>query len=98
MIVRLRNTRNNPLKLIIMSATLRIEDFVENTRLFKIKPPVITVEARQFPVSTYFSRKTEVDYIKEAVLKAKKIHTRLPDGGILIFLTGNVWLLQFYKI
>lgn len=88
-IVRLRNKRNNPLKLIIMSATLRIEDFIDNTRLFKTKPSVITVEARQFPVTIYFNRRTKEDYVKEAVRKAIKIHTRLPDGGILIFVTGN---------
>lgn len=41
-----------PLKLIIMSATLRVEDFVSNKALFPIKtPPVINVAARQFPVS-----------------------------------------------
>lgn len=32
-----------PLKLIIMSATLRVEDFTENENLFKIPPPVINV-------------------------------------------------------
>lgn len=32
-----------PLKLIIMSATLRVEDFTDNTRLFSAKPPVIQV-------------------------------------------------------
>jgi len=71
-----------------MSATLRIEEFVENTRLFKVKPPVITIEARQFPVTIHFNRRTKEDYVKEALRKAVKIHTRLPEGGILIFLTG----------
>lgn len=42
-IVPLRNKRGNPLKLIIMSATLRLADFTENTRLFKMPPPVIKV-------------------------------------------------------
>lgn len=42
-IVPLRNKRGNPLKLIIMSATLRLTDFTENTRLFKTPPPVIKV-------------------------------------------------------
>lgn len=32
-----------PLKLIVMSATLRVEDFTDNTRLFSVKPPVIQV-------------------------------------------------------
>lgn len=42
-IVPLRLKRGNPLKLIIMSATLRLEDFVENPRLFRITPPAIKV-------------------------------------------------------
>ncbi|XP_029167253.1 probable ATP-dependent RNA helicase kurz [Nylanderia fulva] len=88
-IVPLRNKRNNPLKLIIMSATLRVEEFVENTKLFKVKPPVITVDARQFPVTMHFNKRTSENYVNEALRKAIKIHTRLPEGGILIFLTGQ---------
>nr|XP_012232791.1 PREDICTED: probable ATP-dependent RNA helicase kurz [Linepithema humile] len=88
-IVPLRNKRNDPLKLIIMSATLRVEEFVENVRLFKVKPPVITIQTRQFPVTIHFNRRTSEDYVNEALRKAIKIHTRLPEGGILIFLTGQ---------
>lgn len=32
-----------PLKLIIMSATLCVEDFTDNNRLFSVTPPVIQV-------------------------------------------------------
>jgi len=32
-----------PLKLIVMSATLRVEDFTDNKRLFSVTPPVIQV-------------------------------------------------------
>ena len=35
--------KGNPLKLVIMSATLRVEDFTENQRLFRITPPVVKV-------------------------------------------------------
>lgn len=35
--------RGSPLKLVIMSATLRVEDFTENKRLFRVTPPVIKV-------------------------------------------------------
>ncbi|XP_033339940.2 putative ATP-dependent RNA helicase kurz [Megalopta genalis] len=88
-IVPLRNKRNNPLKLVVMSATLRVEEFVENKRLFKVKPPVLTVESRQFPVTVHFNRRTSSNYVTDALRKAIKIHTRLPDGGILLFLTGQ---------
>lgn len=88
-IVLLRQKREQPLKLIIMSATLRVEDFTRNARLFKTPPPVLTVEARQFPVTIHFNKRTGTEYVKEAYSKAVKIHNKLPEGGILIFLTGQ---------
>ncbi|KAJ7675833.1 P-loop containing nucleoside triphosphate hydrolase protein [Mycena polygramma] len=78
-----------PLRLIIMSATLRVSDFAENRTLFPSPPPVINVAARQHPVTIHFNRRTFSDYVTEAVKKTTKIHTRLPPGGILIFLTGQ---------
>ncbi|GBP62921.1 Probable ATP-dependent RNA helicase kurz [Eumeta japonica] len=88
-IVPLRRKRGTPLRLIVMSATLRVEDFTENTRLFKTPPPVINIESRQFPVTVHFNKRTYSDYLKEAYKKTVKIHTRLPEGGILIFVTGQ---------
>lgn len=88
-IIQLRAKKNNPLKLIIMSATLRVEDFTKNTRLFKVPPPVIKVDARQFPVTIHFNKVTVDEYVREALLKTIKIHTKLPEGGILVFVTGQ---------
>lgn len=88
-IVPLRHKRGNTLKLIIMSATLRVEDFTNNKQLFKIPPPVLSVEARQYPVTIHFNKRTAEDYVKEAYNKTIKIHSQLPEGGILIFLTGQ---------
>ena len=78
-----------PLRLIIMSATLRVSDFAENKTLFATPPPIINVPARQHPVTVHFSRRTTSDYVTEAIKKTSKIHARLPPGGILIFLTGQ---------
>ncbi|KAJ3895464.1 P-loop containing nucleoside triphosphate hydrolase protein [Lentinula edodes] len=78
-----------PLRLIIMSATLRVSDFASNKSLFSTPPPVINVAARQHPVTVHFNRRTVSDYVTEAIKKTTKIHTRLPPGGILIFLTGQ---------
>ncbi|KAL7024273.1 hypothetical protein ACKWTF_012967 [Chironomus riparius] len=88
-IIQLRNKKGNPLKLIIMSATLRVEDFTKNLKLFKEPPPVINVESRQFPVTVHFNKVTAEDYAREALIKTIKIHTKLPEGGILVFLTGQ---------
>uniref|UniRef100_A0A670ZV63 RNA helicase n=1 Tax=Pseudonaja textilis TaxID=8673 RepID=A0A670ZV63_PSETE len=78
------------LKLIIMSATLRVEDFTANQKLFPVPPPVIQVDARQFPVTVHFNKRTPLeDYRGECFRKVCKIHRMLPPGGILVFLTGQ---------
>ncbi|KAJ2006785.1 putative ATP-dependent RNA helicase DHR1 [Coemansia thaxteri] len=83
--------KHRPLKLVIMSATLRVDDFVKNTRLFPEAPPVINVQSRQHSVRMHFNRRTPApgQHIGEVVSKVSKIHNRLPDGGILVFLTGQ---------
>ncbi|XP_077217778.1 RNA helicase family protein [Tasmannia lanceolata] len=79
-----------PLKLVLMSATIRVEDFVANRKLFHESPPVIEVTTRQFPVTIHFSRRTEiVDYVGQAYKKVLSIHKKLPPGGILVFVTGQ---------
>ncbi|KAF1811056.1 pre-mRNA-splicing factor ATP-dependent RNA helicase PRP43 [Eremomyces bilateralis CBS 781.70] len=83
-----------PLKLIIMSATLRTADFAANSRLFReTLPPVVKAEGRQHPVSVHFSRKTKVGYVEEVFKKVKRGHEKLPPGGMLVFLTGQdeIW-------
>ena len=59
-----------PLKIVIMSATLRITDF-QNTTLFPVKiPPVIQVDARQYPVTIHFAKETNIhNYLSEAFRK-----------------------------
>ncbi|XP_044296662.1 probable ATP-dependent RNA helicase DHX37 [Varanus komodoensis] len=89
-IVPLRTKKGQPLKLIIMSATLRVEDFTANQKLFPTPPPVIQVDARQFPVAVHFNKRTPLDdYSGECFRKVCKIHRMLPPGGILVFLTGQ---------
>ncbi|KAJ2404457.1 putative ATP-dependent RNA helicase DHR1, partial [Coemansia sp. RSA 2530] len=97
-VVRLRHKlalespdKHRPLKLVIMSATLRVDDFVKNARLFPTPPPVINVQSRQHSVRVHFNRRTPApgQHVSEVVSKVAKIHQRLPDGGILVFLTGQ---------
>ncbi|XAO23129.1 hypothetical protein I312_101907 [Cryptococcus bacillisporus CA1280] len=78
-----------PLRIVVMSATLRVSDFAENPTLFSKSPPVIHIAARQHPVTVHFSRRTVSDYVTEAYKKVSKIHARLPPGGILVFMTGQ---------
>ena len=80
-----------PLKLVLMSATLRVEDFTKNEKLFPTGPPkVVTVPGRTHPVTIHHSKVTELDdYENVAFQKICKIHRKLPSGGILVFLTGK---------
>lgn len=79
-----------PLKLVIMSATLRVSDFLENTNLFRNgPPPLVQAEGRQFPVTVHFSRTTQRDYLEETFQKVSRGHKKLPPGGMLVFLTGQ---------
>jgi ATP-dependent RNA helicase DHX37/DHR1 len=51
-----------PLKLILMSATLRVEDFTRNGKLFPTGPPaVVKVPGRAFPVTIHHSKVTELE-------------------------------------
>ena len=86
---KLAPEKSKKLKLIIMSATLRVSDFSENKMLFSTPPPILNVVARQYPVSVHFNRRTPYNYAEEAFRKTCKIHRRLPPGAILVFMTGQ---------
>jgi ATP-dependent RNA helicase DHX37/DHR1 len=87
-----------PLKLIVMSATLRISDFTENARLFRGQPPpLIKAEGRQYTVTNHFARRTERDYGEEMFRKISRGHRKLPKGGMLVFLTGQNEIAQLAK-
>ncbi|CAF3503121.1 unnamed protein product [Rotaria sp. Silwood1] len=88
-IVPIRCRRNDPLRLVIMSATMRIEEFINNRHLFKLKPKIINIDARQYPVTIHFNKHTPKNYLNEVYKKVCKIHRQLPSGGILIFVTGQ---------
>lgn len=85
-----------PLKLVLMSATLRIEDFTRNEKLFPNgSPKVVTVPGRTYPVTIHHSKVTELDdYENIAFQKICKIHRKLPSGGILVFLTGKAEIIR----
>ncbi|EFO25661.2 DEAD/DEAH box helicase [Loa loa] len=95
----------SPLKLIIMSATLRLVDF-KNKRLFPISlPPVLTIDARQYPVSIHFEKRTPKNYLVAAFHKICEIHEKKGPGTILVFLSGKLevmallkWLVERYAI
>ncbi|KAG0050604.1 putative ATP-dependent RNA helicase DHR1 [Gryganskiella cystojenkinii] len=147
-IVRLRREESKkdreatkPLKLIIMSATLVIEEFTKNERLFghlaekkkvEIKEedktkkdgededkdvvmksaedeeeeqapkdlvPVVSVDVKKvYGLTMHFNKRTpEIDYVTEAYKKVSKIHSKLPEGAILVFLSGQAEIITLVK-
>ena len=88
-----------PLKLVIMSATLRVADFTENKRLFAATPPaVLKIPGRTYPVTIHHSKVTEVENYEEvAYKKICKIHRKLPQGGLLVFLTGKQEIVRMVR-
>ncbi|BGP29302.1 putative ATP-dependent RNA helicase DHR1 [Rhodotorula toruloides] len=86
-----------PLRLVIMSATLRVADFAENPTLFAQPPPVLHITARQHPVTLHFARRTAHDYLEQAYKKVARIHARLPPGGVLVFCTGQNEIVSLVK-
>jgi len=103
-IAALRNRGNltgiSPFRAIIMSATLNIKDFVGNSSQQKKSSlpnnentvGCVGVEGRQYKVTIHYNKKTPpatpAGYLSETYRKVSKIHTTLPRGGILVFVTG----------
>ena len=90
--VRARRTFAVPLRVVIMSATLRMTDFVKNRAFFSTPttpPCVVQISNRMHPVIVHYERTTMDDYISEAVAKVRLIHKTLPQGSILVFVTGK---------
>ncbi|KAG6446279.1 hypothetical protein O3G_MSEX004350 [Manduca sexta] len=82
-----RNEKNlNPLKVIIMSATMDVDAF----RKYFDNCPVIYLEGRTHPVTIYHSKLKQEDYQYAAICTIFQLHATTPaDHGFLVFLTGQ---------
>ncbi|KAM9961402.1 hypothetical protein ACTFIR_004247 [Dictyostelium discoideum] len=95
--IQKRREKKNPLKIIIMSATLDAELFSQ----YFNNAPVLYIEGRQFPVQIYYTEEIQKDYVDAALVTVLQIHiAHLTDksinkeeeedgGDILVFLTGR---------
>ncbi|KAF9061454.1 P-loop containing nucleoside triphosphate hydrolase protein [Rhodocollybia butyracea] len=82
---KVKGNASNPLKVIIMSATLDAEKF----GLFFEGAKILYVQGRQHPVKIYHSSQGQVDYVDAAMRTFFQIHTDYPPGDVLIFLPGQ---------
>lgn len=111
--------RPNDLRIIISSATLQAEDFL-NFFIGDVEAPksveaavtlddliaqgsgahdssefggnvgrIINLEGRMYPVDVLYMEAPAEDYVEKAVRTVFDIHTKEPDGDILVFLTGR---------
>lgn len=78
-----------PFKLIVMSATLDVDGVFAGPSALFPNAPVVSIPARQHPVTIHFARETKADYVAAAFRKVCQIHRKLPAGGILVFVTGR---------
>ncbi|CAB4375012.1 unnamed protein product [Rhizophagus irregularis] len=74
-----------PLKIIIMSATLDAEKFA---RYFNTST-ILKIPGRQFPVTINYASEPQSDYLDAALTTTMQIHMDQPRGDILVFLPGQ---------
>ncbi|KGN62367.1 probable pre-mRNA-splicing factor ATP-dependent RNA helicase DEAH4 isoform X1 [Cucumis sativus] len=82
---RLIRMRNSHLKVLITSATLD----GDKVSKFFFDCPVLTVPGKLHPVEILYSNERPKSYIESCLKTAIDIHTKEPEGDVLIFLTGQ---------
>ena len=95
--------RRPDLRVIISSATIQAEDFVNFFTVKKTpgegeadapedeekKVVALGVQGRSYPIDTLYLGEPAEDYVQRAVTTVVDIHTKEADGDILVFLTGR---------
>ncbi|KAK6590630.1 PRP43 involved in spliceosome disassembly mRNA splicing [Cryptosporidium xiaoi] len=74
-----------PLRVIIMSATLKSTKFQN----YFDDAPVFTIPGRMFPVEINYCERAVKDYLEASIETVIKIHREEGPGDILLFLTGE---------
>jgi ATP-dependent RNA helicase DDX35 len=90
--------RRPELRIIVSSATLQAEDFLaffndnDNVQSIDEKEKtgrIVSLEGRMYPVDILYAEAPVEDYVEKAIETVFDIHTKEPDGDILVFLTGR---------
>ncbi|XP_064022476.1 ATP-dependent RNA helicase DHX33 isoform X2 [Pogoniulus pusillus] len=75
-----------PLKVIIMSATMDVDQFSQ----YFSGAPVLYLEGRQHPIQIFNTKHPQSDYLQAALVSVFQIHQEAPSSqDILVFLTGQ---------
>ncbi|KAI0124916.1 P-loop containing nucleoside triphosphate hydrolase protein [Xylariales sp. AK1849] len=92
--------RRPELRVIISSATLQAEEFLKffsrsSDELHQTKNgngqtgSIASLEGRTYPIDVLYLESPAEDYVEKAISTVLDIHTKEPDGDILVFLTGR---------
>lgn len=83
----LSRLRHNDFRLIISSATLEAQKFSE----YFDDAPIFKIPGRRHPVSIYYTKAPEANFMDAAVVTILQIHLSQPigSGDILVFLPGK---------
>lgn len=88
--------RRSDLRVIISSATLQAQDFLDffepdrdSEKSMADHGCIVSIEGRAFPVDVHYLEHPTEDYIERAVQTVFDIHSSEPEGDILIFLSGR---------
>lgn len=73
------------MKLLILSATLDAQKFSN----FFDQAPIFRIPGRRFPVTIFYNKAPEANYIDACVVTILQIHVTQELGDILVFLTGQ---------
>ncbi|KFP34349.1 Putative ATP-dependent RNA helicase DHX33, partial [Colius striatus] len=75
-----------PLKVIVMSATMDVDQFSQ----YFNEAPVLYLEGRQHPIQIFYTKQPQSDYLHAALVSVFQIHQEAPPSqDILVFLTGQ---------
>ncbi|KAI9819407.1 MAG: hypothetical protein M1832_003969 [Thelocarpon impressellum] len=89
--------RRPELRIVVSSATLQAEEFLQFFTGDGEEPKptgadtgmILSLEGRMYPVDILYLEEPAEDYVERCVKTAFDIHTREADGDILMFLTGR---------
>jgi ATP-dependent RNA helicase DDX35 len=93
--------RRPELRIVVSSATLQAEEFLaffsgdeavqdlNSNQISNGTGSIISLEGRMYPVDILYTEVPVEDYLEKAVQTVFGIHTKEPDGDILVFLTGR---------
>ncbi|OBT75854.1 ATP-dependent RNA helicase DDX35 [Pseudogymnoascus sp. 05NY08] len=101
-VLRKIHERRPELRIIVSSATLQAEEFLtfftaddtttndsKATESGKDAGAIISLEGRMYPVDILYTESPAEDYLEMAIQTVFDIHTKEPEGDILVFLTGR---------